>query len=66
MNETEYHMKNYGDRGVLTSREISLSGLPVRNQSSRLMLWCYTPFKVLYFSAGSLRTNATGGHLDWV
>ena len=42
----------------------SLSGLPVQNQSSWVMLWCYTLFKVLYFSARSSRTNATGGHLD--
>ena len=29
MNETEYHMKNYGDRGVLTSREIRKVDFPL-------------------------------------
>ena len=30
------------------------------------MLWCYRLFKVLYFSAGSSRTSAIGGHLHRV
>ena len=46
---------------VLTSRKFVKWTVPVRNQSSRLMLWCYTLFKVLYFSARS--SSATGGHL---
>ena len=46
----------------LTSRKFAKWTVPVRNQSSRLMLWCYTLFKVLYFSARSSRKSATGGH----
>ena len=45
---------------------LSLCGLPVRNQNSRFILWCYTLFKILYFSAGPSRTSDTGGHLDRV
>ena len=45
---------------------LSLCRLPVRNQNSRFMLWCYTLFKILYFSAGPSRTSDTGGHLDRV
>ena len=48
---------------VLTSRK-SVNGLPIRNQSFRLMLWCFTRIKVPYFSARSPITSATGGHLD--
>ena len=31
---------------VLTSRKFAIRGLPVQNQSSRLMLWCYILFTV--------------------
>ena len=31
---------------VLTSRKSAIRGLPVQNQSSRLMLWCYILFTV--------------------
>ena len=47
---------------VLTSRKLATLTVLLRNQSSRLMLWCYTLFKVLYFSARSSRKSATGSH----
>ena len=46
---------------VPTRRKSAICGLPVRNQSSRLMLWCYTPF----FTKSSSR-RATGSYIDRV
>ena len=46
---------------VPTRRKSAICGLPVRNQSSRLMLWRYTPL----FTKSSSR-RATGGYIDGV
>ena len=43
---------------VLTSRKSAIRGLPVRNQSSRLILWCYMLFTVPLFFLQDRRERA--------
>ena len=51
---------------ILTRRKFAKGTSRLEPELSIKVLWCYTLFKVLYFSTRSSRTSVTGGHFDWV